>query len=153
MDDQITPLIARSSGEQLPNTSPHVENGRRIDSVSSTAETIVDSSPQVDNGRRSDSVSVVNQEASGKKGASSTTTAITDPESQATEMKTLRDICRCSLTVMVSFFFLGVLTSVGHHIYYTSLEGKLVGDVNDQQSALRSVPALIQSLWMKICCF
>lgn len=38
---------------------------------------------------------------------------------------------------MVSFLLFGVLASVSHHLYYSSLDGKQVGNDNDQQWALR----------------
>jgi hypothetical protein len=40
---------------------------------------------------------------------------------------------------MVSLFLFGVVMCLGHHLYYNSLIGKLVGDVDDQQRALRCV--------------
>jgi hypothetical protein len=39
---------------------------------------------------------------------------------------------------MVSFLIFGVVASVSHHLYYSSLDGKKVGNDNDQQWALRS---------------
>jgi hypothetical protein len=39
---------------------------------------------------------------------------------------------------MVSFLIFGVFASVSHHFYYSSLDGKKVGNDNDQQWALRS---------------
>jgi hypothetical protein len=47
---------------------------------------------------------------------------------------------------MVTFFLLGVFMSVGHHLYYSSLVGQVVGNVNDQQTALRFVLILCNSL-------
>src|ERR1700730_17251812 len=40
---------------------------------------------------------------------------------------------------MLSLFLFGVLMCLGHHVYYNSLVGQVVGDVDDQQRALRSV--------------
>jgi hypothetical protein len=47
---------------------------------------------------------------------------------------------------MVTFFLLGIFISVGHHLYYNSLVGQAVGDVNDQQMVLRSVVTFRKSL-------
>jgi len=47
---------------------------------------------------------------------------------------------------MVTFFLFGVFISVGHHLYYNSLVGQAVGDVDDQQRVLRSVATLRRSL-------
>ncbi|KAK0103699.1 hypothetical protein ONS95_005707 [Cadophora gregata] len=38
---------------------------------------------------------------------------------------------------MVACFFLGVFVALGHHLYYTSLKGDLVGDEDEQQRKLR----------------
>jgi hypothetical protein len=40
---------------------------------------------------------------------------------------------------MVALSIVGVFSSVEHHIYYHSLDGQIVGNVNDQQNALRFV--------------
>jgi hypothetical protein len=44
---------------------------------------------------------------------------------------------------MLSLFFLGLATSIGHHLYYAQLEGLEVGNGNDQQWALRFVWPLL----------
>lgn len=38
---------------------------------------------------------------------------------------------------MVACFFLGILVALGHHLYYNSLKGDLVGDQDEQQRKLR----------------
>ena len=38
---------------------------------------------------------------------------------------------------MIACFFLGVFIALGHHLYYTSLKGDLVGDEDEQQRKLR----------------
>lgn len=38
---------------------------------------------------------------------------------------------------MISLFLLGVGSSLGHHLYYASLEGRQVGGMDEQQWALR----------------
>ena len=38
---------------------------------------------------------------------------------------------------MAAFFLIGVITSISHHFYYLSLDGKQVGNDNTQQWALR----------------
>jgi hypothetical protein len=43
---------------------------------------------------------------------------------------------------MVAFFLFGVVMSVGHHLYNTSLAGQVIGDVNDYQMVIRSVSIL-----------
>jgi hypothetical protein len=40
---------------------------------------------------------------------------------------------------MVSSFFVGVSMCLGHHLYYNSLIGEVVGDNDGQQRAIRSV--------------
>jgi hypothetical protein len=39
---------------------------------------------------------------------------------------------------MVAFLFLGIFASMGHHFYYSSRDGKRVGNDREQQWALRS---------------
>lgn len=48
-----------------------------------------------------------------------------------------KGIYRWSPIAMVTFFFLGVLTSFMHHFYYTVLDGRQVGNDRQQQWALR----------------
>lgn len=46
---------------------------------------------------------------------------------------------------MVACFFLGVLIALGHHLYYNSLKGDLVGDQDEQQRKLRfDVPIFLE---------
>lgn len=59
------------------------------------------------------------------------------PQPQSAPTGSLRDIYWRSPATMVACFLLGVLTSLGHHLYYSSLDGDLVGDVDDQQRRLR----------------
>ncbi|KAH9203863.1 hypothetical protein DL95DRAFT_320599 [Leptodontidium sp. 2 PMI_412] len=46
-------------------------------------------------------------------------------------------VYRRRLISMIAFFLVGVLMCIGHHLYYTSLVGQVVGNVDDQQTALR----------------
>lgn len=47
---------------------------------------------------------------------------------------------------IVSLFLIGAILAIGHHLYYSSLRGRLVGNVNEQQWALRSVLPLFNSM-------
>jgi hypothetical protein len=53
--------------------------------------------------------------------------------------KHLRDIYWASPASMLSLLLFGIAMSVGHHFYYNSLVGKVVGDENDQQRTHRFV--------------
>jgi len=48
-----------------------------------------------------------------------------------------REIYWRSPASMIACFFLGVFVALGHHLYYTSLKGDLVGDEDEQQRKLR----------------
>lgn len=43
----------------------------------------------------------------------------------------------CSPAGMVGFCLCGIVFSIGHHVYYKSLNGKRVGNDNEQQWAIR----------------
>jgi hypothetical protein len=43
---------------------------------------------------------------------------------------------------MVIWFLVGTLMALDHHLYYRSLDGQVVGDVDEQQRKLRSEPHL-----------
>jgi len=58
------------------------------------------------------------------------------PESKK---KHLGDIYWVSPVSMLSLLLFGIAMSIGHHFYYNSLVGKVVGDVNDQQNTHRFV--------------
>lgn len=60
----------------------------------------------------------------------------TDAEAEAGE-PIHNGIYKWSPIAMVIFFFLGILTSFMHHIYYSALDGRQVGNDRQQQWALR----------------
>lgn len=48
---------------------------------------------------------------------------------------------------MVTFFLSGVFISAGHHLYYSSLVGRAVGNVTDQELVIRSASTFRKSLF------
>jgi hypothetical protein len=46
---------------------------------------------------------------------------------------------------MVACFMTGVLVALGHHLYYNSLNGDVLGNIDEQQRKLRLGPSLLFS--------
>jgi hypothetical protein len=59
--------------------------------------------------------------------------------SSKSKKKHLGDIHWASPVSMLSLLLFGIVMSIGHHFYYNSLVGKVVGGVNDQQNTHRFV--------------
>lgn len=51
-----------------------------------------------------------------------------------------------SPSIMVSYFTLGIVLALGHHLYYQWLNGQVVGDLTRQQWSLRLVFTLFFSI-------
>lgn len=83
---------------------------------------------------RTHSVSTLQSDAT-EKLLSATRTSEVDLERQATGHH--EGIYWRSPNMMIGFFLLGVIASISHHFYYSSLDGKRVGNDNSQQWALR----------------
>lgn len=80
------------------------------------------------------SVSTIRSEVTDKL-LSPTITSITDLERQTTRHH--EGIYWRSPVTMVAFFLFGIIASISHHVYYSSLDGNQVGNDNSQQWALR----------------
>ena len=59
--------------------------------------------------------------------------------SSKSKKKLLGDIHPASPLSMLSLLLFGIAMSIGHHCYYNSLVGKVVGGVNNQQNTHRFV--------------
>lgn len=107
----LTPQVPASDNEEGP----------RLASVQSTKSVVFDSSAQQESRHRN---------------ATTKERVVTHPRSSETVNRT---IYWRSPASMIACFFLGVFVALGHHLYYTSLKGDLVGDEDEQQRKLRSV--------------
>jgi len=106
--------------------------------------------PSQEDGNRSNSVSTLKSEVSeGEISATSTSAVVQDRKPLD---NTINEVCvpkkapvkhhhgiywRSPIS-MVAFLFLGVMSGVAHHLYYSSLAGKQVGGDGEQQWNLRS---------------
>ena len=117
---------------QYPDSKTIDHNPHRL-SVP-TSPVVSGAAPTRPNGDRMHSVSTVKSEAT-EKLLTPTITSLTDLERQTSRHH--EGIYWKSPISMAAFFLLGIISSISHHFYYASLDGRQVGDDNAQQWALR----------------